>query len=160
MNQRIMQALGTSEEEWKVIEPLYTKVSDLQRSSMMGGRGRFGRMMGGPGGMGGPGEMGGPGQGGDRPERGNQNGDRPERGNRRGMGGPDGEETAVSKAQTALSEVLEKAEATPEEIKAALTKLRAEKEKARQELAQAQENLRKVLSLKQEATLVMMGTLD
>ena len=138
MSQMMMERLGVSTDEWKVIEPLYTKVSELQRSTR--GRGRFG-MRGGPGGPGGPGQDGG-------------------RGNRRMMGGPDGEETAVQKAQQALSDLLENESTTPEQIKESLVKLRTEKEKARQELAKAQEDLKKVLTLKQEAQLVLMGTLD
>ena len=133
MNERMMQQLGVTEEEWKVIEPLYTKVTELQRNTR--GRGGFG-MRGGFGGRGGR--------------------------NRGGMGAPDqnAEPTALEKAQQDLSTLLENDSATPEQIKAKLTALRQARDKARQELAQAQENLRKVLSLKQEAQLVLMGTLD
>ncbi len=133
MNERMMQQLGVTEEEWKVIEPLYTKVTDLQRSTR--GRGGFG-MRGGFGGRGGR--------------------------NRGGMGAQDqnAEPTALEKAQQELSTLLENDSATPEQIKAKLATLRKERDKVHQELVQAQENLRKVLSVKQEAQLVLMGTLE
>ena len=70
------------------------------------------------------------------------------------------EETAVSKASDALQTMLENASASPEEIKGKLTELRAAKEKARAELATAQKELREVLSLRQEAQLVLMGMLN
>ena len=47
----------------------------------------------------------------------------------------------------------------PEEIKEKLTALRKAREKAEQELTKAQEELRKVLTLHQEARLVLIGFL-
>jgi len=150
MEQRMKEQLGTTDAEWQVIGPRLTKVMNLSRQTQMGGgmarmfmRGRRGQ--GGP--MGGP--QGGPPQGG------------PQDGGRRGRRGPVGqEETAVSKASDALETTLENASASPEEIKAKLTELRTAKEKARQELATAQKELREVLSLRQEAQLVLMGMLN
>jgi chromosome segregation ATPase len=66
----------------------------------------------------------------------------------------------VSKASDALQTTLENTSATPEEIKAKLTALRTAREKARQELATAQKELREVLSLRQEAQMVLMGMLN
>jgi hypothetical protein len=151
MEQRMQEQLGCTDQEWQVIGPRLTKVMNLSRQTQMGGgmgrmfmRGRRGQ--GGP--MGGP--QGGPPQGG------------PQAGGRRGQrGGPFGqEETAVSKASDALQTTLENAEATPEQIKAGMTALRTAKEKARQELATAQKELREVLSLRQEAQMVLMGMLN
>ena len=75
--------------------------------------------------------------------------------------GPFGqEETAVSKASDALQTTLENASAAPDEIKTKLTALRTAREKTRQELATAQKELREVLTLRQEAQLVLMGMLS
>jgi Spy/CpxP family protein refolding chaperone len=68
--------------------------------------------------------------------------------------------TAIEKLQDQLSTLLENESASPEEITKQLTALRAAREKARQELATAQEELRKVLTPRQEALLVLMGQLQ
>jgi len=82
-------------------------------------------------------------------------------GNRRRPRGPfGGEPTAVDTAGQALQTTLQNTAATPDEIKAKLTALRAAREKAKQELAVAQKQLKEVLTLRQEAQLVMMGMLD
>jgi len=70
------------------------------------------------------------------------------------------ETSAVEKAASALQQILENDEASTAEIKAKLTALRSAREKAKQKLAEAQEKLREVLTLKQEAQLVMVGMLD
>ncbi|AQQ71391.1 hypothetical protein SMSP2_01764 [Limihaloglobus sulfuriphilus] len=70
------------------------------------------------------------------------------------------EQTAVEKAQQDLRELLDKDKVSPEMIKAGLTALREAREKAKQELITAQQELREVLTLKQEAQLVLMGTLE
>jgi hypothetical protein len=145
MEQRMKEQLGCTDQEWQVLGPRVTKVMTLTRQTGMGaGMGRM--FMGGRrGGQGGP--QGGPQDGG--------------RAGRRGARGPFGmEETAVSKASDALQTTLENASAAPDEIKAKLTALRTAKEKARQELATAQKDLRDVLSLRQEAQLVLMGMLN
>jgi len=126
MMERVMEQLGVSADEWKVIGPRYEKVMTLERqvNSRGGMFGRFGR-----GGRGGRGFMG------------------------------QEEETAVSKATDDLQTVLDQANPSPDDIKAKLTALRQAREKAKQELAAAQAQLKEVLSLKQEAILVMQGTL-
>jgi hypothetical protein len=108
------------------------KVEELRRQTG-GGRGGMGRR--GPGGPGG-----------------NRPGDRP--------GAPDRELTAAEKAQEELQTLLDNTSATPEQIKQALTKFRSAKEKAKQDLAKAQQDLRQVLTIRQEAQLVVMGLLD
>jgi len=141
MQQRMMdnwkQQLGASDEEFKVIQPRLTKVIELNRDATMGGRGGMFGMMGGRGG------------------RGGQQGNRP-----RFPGQEDRQPTAVEKAAEALSTTLENPSASPETIKQQLTALRAAREKAKQELAAAQQDLRQILSLKQEATLVLNGMLN
>jgi flagellar motility protein MotE (MotC chaperone) len=74
--------------------------------------------------------------------------------------GNERQRTEVQQRGAELSELLRNEETAPERIKAGLTALRAAKEKARQELATAQQNLRQILTLRQEALLVLNGLLD
>jgi hypothetical protein len=154
MEQRLREMLGATEQEWVVLGPRVMKVQELSRQ--VGGRG----MMGGPGGMmGGPrGMMGGPGgmQGGRRGQQGGPGGNQP--GGR--FGAQDRELSAVEKAQQELQTLLQNTEATPESIKQGLTRLRSAKETAKQNLAKAQQELRKVLTVRQEALCVLMAMLD
>jgi uncharacterized protein (DUF3084 family) len=66
----------------------------------------------------------------------------------------------VSKAAEDLRTTLGDQNSTVAQVKEKLTAYRAEREKAREELSKAQEDLRSVLSVKQEAQLVLMGSLD
>ena len=66
----------------------------------------------------------------------------------------------MQKASADLQSTLEKDAPSAAEIKAKLTALRGAREKAKQNLIKAQQELREVLTLKQEAQLVMMGMLD
>lgn len=66
----------------------------------------------------------------------------------------------VANGYNELRMLLQNKEAQPEEIKAKLTSLRAAKEQARRELAKAQQDLRKLMNLRQEAVLVLNGLLD
>ena len=140
MDQRMREQLGATEQEWKVLGPRVMKVQELSRQVGAGGRG--GMMFGGRGGRGtgGPGGPGGP------------DGTRP--------GAPARELTAVEKAQEQLRTVLENESAAPDQIKGALTTLRKARETAKQQLATAQQDLRKIITVRQEAVLVMMGSLD
>jgi len=70
------------------------------------------------------------------------------------------EQSEVAKAMTALRETLEDTKSTPEVIKTKLDALRAARAKSAAELATAQKELRELLSVKQEAFLVMSGMLD
>jgi hypothetical protein len=142
------QQLGATDEEWKVIEPRLTKVMELNRDAMSGGRGGmfgFGRMRGGPGG-----------------DQGNRAGDQGNRaGNRQRFPGQENREpTAVEKAAETLSTTLENQTASADTIKQQLTALRAAREKAKSDLAAAQQDLRQILTLRQEATLVVNGMLN
>lgn len=155
MADRMKEQLKVGDDEWKIIEPRLTKVTTLQREAAGGGRGGFS-------GFSGFGRGGGPGG---QPGRGGQRGGDGGRGGRGGRGGPQGGEStremnATQAASQALREVLEKDDASPEQIRAKLTALRAAKENARQKLAAAQKGLREVLTLKQEAQLVVFGLLD
>jgi hypothetical protein len=141
MAERMKEMLGADDQAWKVMEPRLMKVMELNRQANAGGRGMMFGMMG-RGGRGGPGgDQGGP------------------QGARRGRG-PQGEQTALEKAMAQLRTTLENQSATPEEIKTQLTAVRQAREKAKQELAVAQQDLKKILTLRQEAMLVEMGQLE
>lgn len=138
MSERMQAALAVSADEWKALEPKVMKVWTLSReaSDMGGMRGMMGR------------------PGGNRP-----GGDRPATTERRGTDtmrdqGP------VAKSRAALETVLENKDAKAADIKAKLTALREARDKAKDDLTKAQEDLRKVLSLRQEAQLVLMGLLN
>ena len=68
--------------------------------------------------------------------------------------------TPVDQAKSELRELLSNKDAAPEQIKAGLTALRLANEKARQELAKARQDLRQLMTVRQEATLVLSGLLD
>ncbi|MFZ9747036.1 MAG: hypothetical protein ACO3G4_10435 [Opitutaceae bacterium] len=117
------------DEEWKLISERIAKVSELRRSAP-GGPGMM--MMGrGPGGPGR--EEGGSGRGGFRP------------------GGGSAELTALA---SALRDKLPDAE-----IKSRLDRLRDQRKDGEAKLARAQEELRAVLTMRQEAMAVMAGLL-
>lgn len=129
MMERYREALEVkSDDEWKVLEPRITKVSDARREVGSGfGRG-FGRPRGGEGGN----DQG----GGDR---------------RRGGGETNPEGEALQKAV--------EAKAPAEEVKAKLAKFREARKTKEANLAKAQDELKKVLSVRQEASAVLMGLL-
>lgn len=134
MSERMRESMGATKEEWEVLQPKIEKVTALQRQS------RGGMMRGGPGGR-------------DR---------RPGGRDRTPAAGQEAErqQTEVEKASEGIQKVLEDKEAKPEQIKAALTALRDARAKAKAELETAQKELRGVVTLRQEATLVTMGMLD
>lgn len=73
---------------------------------------------------------------------------------------PAREQSEVQKASAALSEALQNESSTAEDITAKLTALRAAKDAAQKELAAAQAELKKVVNVRQEARLVLMGMLN
>jgi hypothetical protein len=66
----------------------------------------------------------------------------------------------VDRGKGELREVLGDKNAPAEQIKAKLTALRAAQVNVNQELAKARQNLRQIMTLRQEATLVLNGLLD
>ena len=128
---RMREQLGATEDEWKVLQPLIEKVQTVQRES----RGsRFGGFFGGRG----------RGRGGERRAEGDADPDRPE----------------VEKKTEALRSLLEDKASQAGAIKAALDALRKARLKAAQDLAMARKELQQVVSVRQEAQLVMMSILD
>jgi len=140
MLERYKDALEVTDgAEWKAIEPLVQKVMEARRDTMSGmGRGMFGR-----GGFG----RGGPG-GGDNAQPADQQG-----GPRRGMfgGTPSPEAEALQKAIDS--------KASKAEIQAALEKYLASRKAKQAALEEAQANLRKVLTVRQEAIASLNGLL-
>ena len=126
------------DDEWKAIQPLIAKVTDARRDVAVGGGFGFGR---GGGGRRGGGNA-------DAQANGNNQGGR--RGFRGGEPSPEAEEL-----QKAID-----SNASKDELKAKLTKFREARKDKEAKLAKAQEDLRKVLSVKQEAAAVLMGLLQ
>ncbi len=124
----------TDDAEWKVISDRITTVSEAQRLSMTAGMGGGGR-----GGFGGPG--GAPGG------RGAAGGNR---GGRQGLNA-NPEQDALRQAVT---------DKLPDaEIKSRLASLREARKANEEKLSKTQEELRAVLSVRQEAVAVMLGLL-
>ncbi len=130
----------TDDTEWKAIQPMVAKINEARREVGTG----FNRNMFRPpgGGRGGDQAAGGGGSGGGNAGR-------------RGPGGfgePSAEEAALQKAI--------ESKASAADIKTALGKLRDAKKAKEAKLVAAQDNLRKVLTVRQEAQAVLVGLLN
>jgi hypothetical protein len=138
MAERMREQFGvTDDAEWKIIEGKIQKVTEARRAVGGGGfaMGGFGGRRGGPGGDG------------NRPERGGGGGGEGRRG---GFGGdPSPEREDLQKAIDS--------KASADEIKTKLAKVREARKANEAKLEAAQEDLKKVLSVRQEAVAVMMG---
>jgi hypothetical protein len=178
MRQRMMDQMKerfevTDDAAWKLISDRIDKVMEARRATAgMGGGPGFGGRPGGPGGPGGQGGQGG-GQGGpggrpqgDRPA--NDNGGNDQARAARGPGGPGGPgggqggPGGFGRPADPETEALQKAitaNASPDEVKGLLAKLREARKDKEAKLEAAQEELRKVLSVRQEALAVAMGLL-
>lgn len=133
MMDRMKEQLEVKDDaEWKIISERIEKVTTAQREARIGGFGFGGR------------------RGGDRGGGGGDNNGGGERRNRFG-GEPNPDVEALQKAVDA--------KASPEEIKAKLAKVRATVKEKEAALAKAQDELKKVLSVRQEAIAVTMGLL-
>ena len=125
------------DDEWKAIQPLIAKVMDARQDIGFGGGRGFGR-------------------GGSR--RGGGNNDAPANGTNQGgrRGFPGGEPSVEAEE---LQKAIE-SNASKDELKAKLTKFREARKEKEAKLAKAQEDLKKVLSVKQEAAAVLNGLLQ
>ncbi len=135
MQQRMMDnvrdQLGyTNDTEWSAVQPLIQKVMDARRDVGVGGG--MGRMF----------------------RNRNNNGDQGGNNNRRGgfFGTPSLEAEALQKA---IDD-----NAPTAQIKAALAKYEASQKTKRAKLTEVQDNLRKVLTTKQEAQATLLGLLE
>ena len=144
MNERIKTQLKASDDEWAVIQPLLEKVQTKMRETM---ESRFGGMRG----MGGGGP-GGPRRGGDNGGGGNTaDAARPDANRQRPPGrGP------TPEAQELMT-TLQNDNASTNDIKTKLQALREQRKKSEAELAQSREDLKKVLTLRQEAIWFRRG---
>jgi hypothetical protein len=132
MQDRLKTALGMTDDEFTAVQPKIEKVQQLQREAMGGMFGRGGR--------------GGRNRGGD-----NNNG---------GNGGQDANQSAVQTASADLQKTLDDKDAKPEDIKDKLEALRTAKKAAKEDLGKAQDDLKSVLTQRQEAVLVEYGMLE
>jgi hypothetical protein len=130
MLDRLKERLKASDEEWTAIKPLVADVMKLRMSQM---RGRMGGMMPPPGGPGAP---------------------------PMGPGGPGGMFGESSPEAKALQITLDAASPSNDEIKARLTAYRDARKKDEQALQAAREKLKAVLTVRQEAQLVLAGILE
>ena len=146
MMQRMQQQLGASEAEWQVIQPRLQKVMELVRQTERRGPSAMGAR---------PGAERRPGQ-----DRAAQEGQRQRGQMRRPRGEANRQVSEVQKASDELRTLLGSESSTPEQVKAKLTALRELRAAARQKLAQARADLQQVLTVKQEARLVLMGLLE
>ena len=134
MMERIREQLAIKDDaEWGLIEARIKKINDSRMGMGRGFGGFGGGSGGGPGGPGGPG-----GQGGGRQGRG-------------GFGQPNPDAEAL---QTALD-----SGASADDVKAKLSAYRAAAKQKEAQLEKAQDELRELLSVKQEARAVLLGLL-
>jgi hypothetical protein len=135
MMDQLKTQLGATDDEMKVLQPKLEKVMELQRDAST--RMRFsGRTRGGGGFGGAPGGTGAP------------------------AGTPDPNASPVRKASEDLRTTLANTSASPEDIKAKLDTYRAAKAEAKTQLTAAQQDLRGLLTQRQEAVLVENGLLE
>ncbi|MBV9658379.1 MAG: hypothetical protein JO295_09745 [Verrucomicrobia bacterium] len=161
MADQLKASLKATDDEWAIIQPLLEKVQTLQREVSGGGGRMFGGGPGGPGGQGGQG-------GGRRQQRGagTDQGNTNAGGNSNNPGGGGGgwqrgmRGGGNTPEAQALRTSLESDSASPSDIKTQLQALRDARLKAAAQLEQARADLKKVLNMRQEALLVLMGVLD
>lgn len=138
--ERMQEQLGATEAEWKVLGPRVEKVSELSRQLRGGGGGRQ--------------------RGGAQGGRGRQDGSSQDAQPNTRQNTPAREPSALEKAQEQLRTLLSNTSATPDQIRKQLAALRTAKANAAKQLMAAQTDLRKIITVRQEAQLVMMGMLD
>jgi hypothetical protein len=140
MMSRVREEMDVKDDtEWKLISERVTKVMEARREASSGGNmGMMFRRRGGEGG-----------------DQAGGNGQR----RRGGPGGPGGFGGEPSPEAEALQKAIE-AKASNDEIKTKLAKYREAHAAKREKLQKTQEELKKVLTLKQEAAAVMLGLLD
>ena len=155
----MQQTLGVDEKQWKVIEPKLKKVKSYREQAFIGTKppfqSNFSTFGTGPGGAGGFGGF----SGGFQFQAG---------GSASGMttsgispvGDPERPLTDGERLIEELQWLLQDPEPEPAELRQKLDALRKAREKATKQWVRAQQELRKILNLRQEATLVMMGFLN
>lgn len=189
-DESIKQALGATEEQWKVIEPKFKKVRTIMhearvsiapvsyaaggsssgggKSSYREGTGRYGGAAGGSASAGGSAGAGGSGGVGGRwtPLK-DTNSEETRSWNQSGWkwlrpsaNKSPGKLTKGERICEELLDLLQDKGANPEAIRQRVDALRNIREKAERQLVKARQELHNVLTPRQEATLVLMGWLD
>jgi hypothetical protein len=130
MMDQLKTDLGATDDEFAAIQPKIEKVQQMQREAMMAQFG-FGRGGRGRGGQGGG-----------------------------GNGGGNAEPSAVQTASEDLKKTLDNKDATPDEIKTKLQALRDAKKAEKEDLSKAEDDLKSVLTARQEAVMVQHGILE
>lgn len=157
------QTLGVDERQWKVIEPKLKKVKHYRKQAFIRTKppfqSNFTSFSTGPGGAQGVGGFAGGGGGNFHFQAGGTMSGMGV-GSMSSMGDPDRPLTDGERLIEELQWLLQEPNPEPGEIRQKLDALRKAREKATQQWVRAQQELRKVLDLRQEATLVMMGLLN
>ncbi len=131
---RLQEELGASDEEWKVLGPKIEKVQTLSR--LVGDEGAAGMMPGGgPGGM-------------------------PSRAAIMRSLDPNAQPAEIETKSQALQTLLGDKQAKPEAVADALKAYRDARVRAKQDLAKARQELKDVVTVRQEAQLVTMAILE
>lgn len=166
--QQLKQQLGATDAEWTALQPKIEAVQQQLRDLRPPPPFRPGGPPDGAGGgPGGPGDaQGGPGNGPGAPA----DGQRPPGGPGDAQGGPgagpggpppgDSSASPVHQATRALLDAVNSPDSKPDEIKTALQALREARNKAKSDLGKAREELRPLVTPKQEALLVALGILE
>ena len=156
------QTLGVDERQWKIIEPKLKKVKHYREQAFIGTKppfqSNFSSFATGPGGPQGAGGFAGGGASFQFQAGGSMSG--MGGGSMTPMGDPDRPLTDGERIIEELQWLLHDLEPNPTDVRQKMNELRKTREKAAQQWVQAQEDLRKVLDLRQEATLMMMGLLN
>ena len=149
----------SNDAEWKLISDRINKVTEVRQ--VLGGPGGPPPQTGdrGPGGFGPPGGDPQSGPGGPQGNADKAGRSRGGPGGPGGLGGPGGFSRQSSPELDALNKALD-GKASADEIKNKLAAWRAAQKKKEAALAQAEENLRKLLSVRQEAVAVTLGLLN
>ncbi len=139
MTEMAKETLEINDEDWKTVGPLLEKTVEAQMAvPRMGGFGRGMRRRG-PDAGDAPGRPGGPG----------------------GPSGPGGPPRFTQSPEAeALQKVLDSKDSTKDQIQTAVKAFRNERTKKEKALQEARKELREVLTVRQEAMLVMYGLLD
>jgi len=147
MDEQRRETLGMSEEEYDLIQPMVAKIQQLTQERAMASRGGFGQG----------------GRGGDAGGRGGRGGDAGGRGGPGGFGfGPEmsDEGTRLSEATTALREFIDDEDSSAKDINDSLSELRQAREAMDTAITEQREDLRALLTARQEAGMVLIGILD
>jgi len=136
ISQRLKELLGSSDDEWKLIEPKVLKVYTLTSSQSRGFQMRS--LM----------------------RANNQSNYQTSTNTQRTATANRIANSSSDKSVEELQTLLQNSSATSAQIKKQLTEVRNAREKTQEELAKAQKELRELLTLKQEAILVSVGLLE